>query len=145
MKKTQAGGGVAVKIEHAVYQSAKMFGRHFDEKDELYSRISRQSIDVLKVCTSLVHTSALLTWCIEHLQDRRFNGRMAIDQSIEIGKVTSDIFYHFTLTITRSVSISNEEVCLRHLFLHIIIASIKSSHIILRKCHITADGELLFS
>jgi translation initiation factor 5B len=50
VKKAQAGGGVAVKIEHAVYQSAKMFGRHFDEKDEVYSRISRQSIDVLKVC-----------------------------------------------------------------------------------------------
>ncbi|KAI0299753.1 hypothetical protein B0F90DRAFT_1810587 [Multifurca ochricompacta] len=48
VKKTQAGGGVAVKIEHAVYQSAKMFGRHFDDKDEVYSRISRQSIDVLK-------------------------------------------------------------------------------------------------
>lgn len=55
VKKTQSGGGVAVKIEHAVYQSAKMFGRHFDEKDEVYSRVSRQSIDVLKVCTSLVH------------------------------------------------------------------------------------------
>ena len=49
MKKSQAGGGVAVKIEHAVYQSAKMFGRHFDDKDEVYSRITRQSIDVLKV------------------------------------------------------------------------------------------------
>lgn len=49
VKKSQAGGGVAVKIEHAVYQSAKMFGRHFDDKDELYSKISRQSIDVLKV------------------------------------------------------------------------------------------------
>ncbi|TCD69173.1 hypothetical protein EIP91_008469 [Steccherinum ochraceum] len=48
VKKSQAGGGVAVKIEHAVYQSAKMFGRHFDEKDEIYSRITRQSIDVLK-------------------------------------------------------------------------------------------------
>ena len=40
---------MAVKIEHAVYQSAKMFGRHFDEKDELYSHVTRQSIDVLKV------------------------------------------------------------------------------------------------
>ncbi|KAI0751738.1 hypothetical protein C8Q80DRAFT_1159100 [Daedaleopsis nitida] len=48
IKKSQAGGGVAVKIEHAVYQSAKMFGRHFDDKDELYSHITRQSIDVLK-------------------------------------------------------------------------------------------------
>ena len=49
VKKSQVGAGVAVKIEHAVYQSAKMFGRHFDEKDELLSHISRQSIDVLKV------------------------------------------------------------------------------------------------
>lgn len=48
VKKSQAGGGVAVKIEHAVYQTPKMFGRHFDEKDEIVSRISRQSIDVLK-------------------------------------------------------------------------------------------------
>lgn len=53
MKKSQAGGGVAVKIEHAVYQSAKMFGRHFDEKDEILSHITRQSIDVLKVGTPL--------------------------------------------------------------------------------------------
>ncbi|KAG6918499.1 hypothetical protein DXG01_013859 [Tephrocybe rancida] len=48
VKKSQAGAGVAVKIEHAVYQSAKMFGRHFDDKDEILSHISRQSIDVLK-------------------------------------------------------------------------------------------------
>ena len=53
VKKSQAGGGVAVKIEHAVYQSAKMFGRHFDDKDEILSHITRQSIDVLKV--NLVH------------------------------------------------------------------------------------------
>lgn len=38
-----------MKIEHAVYQSAKMFGRHFDDKDELLSHVTRQSIDVLKV------------------------------------------------------------------------------------------------
>ena len=49
MKKSQTGGGVAVKIEHAVYETAKMVGRHFDENDELLSMISRQSIDVLKV------------------------------------------------------------------------------------------------
>ena len=42
---------MAVKIEHAVYQSAKMFGRHFDEKDELVSHITRASIDVLNVST----------------------------------------------------------------------------------------------
>lgn len=40
---------MAVKIEHAVYQSAKMFGRHFEEKDELLSHVTRTSIDVLKV------------------------------------------------------------------------------------------------
>lgn len=50
MKKSQAGGGVAVKIEHAVYETAKMVGRHFDENDEMLSMISRESIDVLKVC-----------------------------------------------------------------------------------------------
>ncbi|KAB5593240.1 Translation initiation factor 5B [Ceratobasidium theobromae] len=48
VKKSQVGAGVAVKIEHAVYESSKMFGRHFDDKDEVYSMISRQSIDVLK-------------------------------------------------------------------------------------------------
>jgi len=48
VKKSQAGGGVAVKIEHAVYETPKMAGRHFDENDEIVSLISRQSIDVLK-------------------------------------------------------------------------------------------------
>ncbi|PWN46835.1 hypothetical protein IE53DRAFT_382587 [Violaceomyces palustris] len=46
--KKEVGAGVAVKIEHAVYESAKAFGRHFDEKDEIVSHISRQSIDALK-------------------------------------------------------------------------------------------------
>ena len=58
VKKSQAGGGVAVKIEHAVYQSAKMFGRHFDEKDEVISHITRQSIDVLKVSRSRCEISS---------------------------------------------------------------------------------------
>ncbi|KAN0140215.1 hypothetical protein V8E53_002111 [Lactarius tabidus] len=60
VKRSQAGGGVAVKIEHAVYQSAKMFGRHFDDKDEVYSRISRQSIDVLKVRLPFSNTLVIL-------------------------------------------------------------------------------------
>lgn len=72
MKKSQAGGGVAVKIEHAVYQSAKMFGRHFEEKDELLSHITRTSIDVLKasfrynhLCLQFVYKD-LITFTLSH-------------------------------------------------------------------------------
>jgi len=46
--KSQVGAGVAIKIEHAVYETGKMYGRHFDDKDEIVSMISRQSIDILK-------------------------------------------------------------------------------------------------
>ncbi|SPO31411.1 probable GTPase/general translation initiation factor eIF2 [Ustilago trichophora] len=46
--KKDVGGGVAVKIEHAVHESAKMFGRHFEENDVIISHISRASIDALK-------------------------------------------------------------------------------------------------
>ncbi|KNE69039.1 small GTP-binding protein domain [Allomyces macrogynus ATCC 38327] len=48
VKKGQAGAGVAIKIEGAVYDTPKMFGRHFTEKDNLLSKITRQSIDTLK-------------------------------------------------------------------------------------------------
>jgi len=48
VKRSQAAGGVAVKIEHAVYEPAKMFGRHFEQGDEIVSQISRESLDVLK-------------------------------------------------------------------------------------------------
>ncbi|ORX62702.1 P-loop containing nucleoside triphosphate hydrolase protein [Hesseltinella vesiculosa] len=48
VKKGQAGGGVAIKIECAVYETPKTFGRHLEEKDEIYSRITRGSIDILK-------------------------------------------------------------------------------------------------
>ena len=40
-----SGGGVAIKIEST---DMKQFGRHFTEKDVIYSMISRQSIDILK-------------------------------------------------------------------------------------------------
>ncbi|GMK55413.1 hypothetical protein CspeluHIS016_0204690 [Cutaneotrichosporon spelunceum] len=48
VKKSQVGAGVAVKIERAAHQAARSFGRHFDEKDEIVSLISRQSLDTLK-------------------------------------------------------------------------------------------------
>jgi translation initiation factor 5B len=47
VKKSQVGAGVAVKIERAAHQASKSFGRHFDEKDEVVSLISRKSLDVL--------------------------------------------------------------------------------------------------
>ena len=44
----RGGPGVAIKIESAVYEATRMYGRHFTEKDSLLSKLSRQSIDVLK-------------------------------------------------------------------------------------------------
>lgn len=43
-----AGAGVAVRIECAAYETPKMYGRHFTDQDELFSLITRQSIDTLK-------------------------------------------------------------------------------------------------
>ena len=48
IKKSQQGAGVAVKIEHAVYEPARQFNRHFTQNDEIVSQISRESIDTLK-------------------------------------------------------------------------------------------------
>lgn len=39
---------VAIKLECAGYEAPRMFGRHFTESDELVSKISRESIDILK-------------------------------------------------------------------------------------------------
>lgn len=49
MEQVKKGGpSVAIKIEHASYEPARLFGRHFTESDLLYSKISRQSIDIMK-------------------------------------------------------------------------------------------------
>jgi len=48
VKKGASGGGVAIKIECAVYENPKTFGRHFNEQSEFYSMISRESINILK-------------------------------------------------------------------------------------------------
>ncbi|KAI9016948.1 P-loop containing nucleoside triphosphate hydrolase protein [Gaertneriomyces semiglobifer] len=44
----KAGPAVAIKIEGAEYETPKLFGRHFTEKNELMSHITRGSIDILK-------------------------------------------------------------------------------------------------
>ena len=49
MDKAHRGDSVAMKIQPGTpTESARMFGRHFNETDELVSRISRESIDMLK-------------------------------------------------------------------------------------------------
>ncbi|KAG1057763.1 hypothetical protein G6F43_000406 [Rhizopus delemar] len=48
VKKGQAGAGVAIKVECASYETPKTYGRHFDDGDEFYSKVTRQSIDILK-------------------------------------------------------------------------------------------------
>jgi len=46
--KARRGDTVCVKIEQTTAQNHIMFGRHFDHTSQLYSHISRQSIDTLK-------------------------------------------------------------------------------------------------
>ena len=42
------GDEVCVKIEQSVDQSDIAFGRHFDTTNQLYSRMTRKAIDILK-------------------------------------------------------------------------------------------------
>lgn len=44
----KGGPSVAIKIECASWETPRMVGRHFTEQDQLVSKISRQSIDILK-------------------------------------------------------------------------------------------------
>ena len=39
---------MAVRIESPSYQTPATFGRHFTQENEIYSHISRASIDILK-------------------------------------------------------------------------------------------------
>ncbi|CAH1987865.1 unnamed protein product [Acanthoscelides obtectus] len=48
VESARKGMEVCIKIEPIPGESPKMFGRHFDEKDMLISKISRQSIDACK-------------------------------------------------------------------------------------------------
>lgn len=44
----RGGPSVAIKVDIASYEPARQLGRHFVESDDLYARITRNSIDVLK-------------------------------------------------------------------------------------------------
>jgi len=48
LQKAGKGTQAAIKIESDQPDLQKVFGRHFDDNDELVSRISRQSIDAIK-------------------------------------------------------------------------------------------------
>lgn len=48
VKKGQAAAGVAMRLSDPTGSSQPTWGRHVDEKDTLYSHITRKSIDVLK-------------------------------------------------------------------------------------------------
>ena len=49
VKKATAGQSVAMKIEpRTPSESSRLYGRHFDHKDQLVSRMTRESIDMLK-------------------------------------------------------------------------------------------------
>ncbi|KAI9342000.1 hypothetical protein BDR26DRAFT_859922 [Obelidium mucronatum] len=44
----KGGPSVSIKLEVPGYDTPKMFGRHFTQENELYSHITRASIDILK-------------------------------------------------------------------------------------------------
>ncbi|XP_061163849.1 eukaryotic translation initiation factor 5B-like [Saccostrea echinata] len=48
IEKATRGMEVCIKVDAIPGEAPKMFGRHFDETDLLYSKISRQSIDAVK-------------------------------------------------------------------------------------------------
>lgn len=47
------GAGAAIKIEAVINQTKVQVGRHFEETDELFAKITRNSIDVMSACRVL--------------------------------------------------------------------------------------------
>lgn len=106
VKKSQAGGGVAVKIEAPSHQPARMFGRHFDEKDEVISHISRDSIDVLKVSPRQLSLSLpLLRAFTGIVQERRYKRGMATYQEFEASEFSCRLSAFFSYIITQRFGI----------------------------------------
>lgn len=95
VKKSQIGAGVAVKIEHAVYESAKLFGRHFTGKECIALNPNKYTITQLTIfllsssttphCTTRKRRACLAYHaaeyrCIERaLQGPGGQGRLAAD------------------------------------------------------------------
>ncbi|KAJ2807052.1 eukaryotic translation initiation factor 5B [Coemansia guatemalensis] len=48
VRKADTNAGVAVRIDNLLNDRPKTYGRHFDDSDNIYSLISRASIDILK-------------------------------------------------------------------------------------------------
>ena len=48
VEQAKRGDEVCIKIEHCTSDAPKLFGRHFDSNDMLYSRVTRESIDIMK-------------------------------------------------------------------------------------------------
>ncbi|UXI16299.1 DFP2 [Sarcoptes scabiei] len=48
VEQAKKGDEICIKIEHCSSDAPKMYGRHFDANDLLYSRITRESIDIVK-------------------------------------------------------------------------------------------------
>ncbi|KAI9105335.1 P-loop containing nucleoside triphosphate hydrolase protein [Phlyctochytrium arcticum] len=58
----KGGPSVAIKIECAEYETPKLFGRHFDESTEIFSHITRGSIDILK--TTFRNDLSMQDWAL---------------------------------------------------------------------------------
>lgn len=48
MEISSAGDEVCIKIENTTGEAPKLYGRHFTHEDQVFSKITRESIDVCK-------------------------------------------------------------------------------------------------